>query len=152
MRESIGGGLLFNLVITFVIIMIGVFVASLAYSKAYKAKNKIIDILEDYGAETDTPPIAEINNVLGDLGYNENNGRTCSPTKGGTIYPINVSEKAYDYCIEKIKTKSGYYYRVSTYMHLDIPIVGRIFSTAITGETKNIYSTYVNIYGEEKNK
>ena len=42
MKDAIGGGLLFNLVIVFVVTMIVLFISSLSYSKAYKVKNRIV--------------------------------------------------------------------------------------------------------------
>ena len=135
---------MFNIVITFVVIMLGVFIASLAYSKAYKVKNKIIDILEENGTMDVEDSIDEIDGVLIELGYNENRDRECTAQKGGEIY----NSDGLDYCIEKIETtgnKSGnFYYRVTTYMHLDIPLVGELLSPPITGESKVIYSTYYN--------
>lgn len=49
MKESISNALLFNLVITFVIVLLGFFIGSLSYSKAAKVKTKIIEEIEKNG-------------------------------------------------------------------------------------------------------
>lgn len=141
-----GSSLLFSLMITFVIIMLGVFVSSLAYSKAYKVKNKIIDILEENGTNDVNETVTnEINTVLAELGYNENRDRDCEITVPGSEL---IPTEGFDYCIEKITTsgnKSGnFYYKVTTYMHFDIPIIGEFIAPPVTGESKIIYDTYYN--------
>ncbi len=49
MNQAISNALLFNIVIVFVIVLIGFFVGSLSYSKASKVKNRIIEEIEKYG-------------------------------------------------------------------------------------------------------
>ena len=44
MREAIGGGLLLNIVIIIIGVISAFLIGSVAYSKAYKAKNRIISV------------------------------------------------------------------------------------------------------------
>ena len=53
MNQAISNALLFNIVIVFVIVLIGFFVGSLSYSKASKVKNRIIEEIEKYGESAD---------------------------------------------------------------------------------------------------
>jgi len=48
MRESIGGSLLLNIVIIFAGLVIIFFAGILSYSKAYRVKNRTIELLEKY--------------------------------------------------------------------------------------------------------
>ena len=49
MRESLGGSMLLNLVVIFTGLIIIFFVGILSYSKAYRVKNRIVEIIEKYG-------------------------------------------------------------------------------------------------------
>lgn len=46
MKEAIGTSYVFTLVMTFVGILIAMFVGSIAYTKGFKVRNKIIDIID----------------------------------------------------------------------------------------------------------
>ena len=46
MNQSISNAMLFNLVITFVVVLLAFFIGSLSYSKAAKVKNKIVEEIE----------------------------------------------------------------------------------------------------------
>ena len=52
MKEAIANAGVFNIVIIFVIILLAFFVGSLGYSKAFKAKNKIVEEIEKDQAYT----------------------------------------------------------------------------------------------------
>ncbi len=169
MNEAIGNSLLFNIVIVFVILLIAFFIGSLDYSKAYKVKNKIIEEIEKEGeaAETveetanayNTNTINEINDWL--KGGGSRNGKTFNAT--GVGYPLNTNggrntssfckdsegtlltrTNEYEYCVYLMedcvnKDKCYYYYRVTTFMYLDIPVVsefaGNLLRIPVTGET-----------------
>ena len=49
MREAIGTSYVVNFIITFFILFILVFLATLSYTNAFKVKNKIVVIIEEYG-------------------------------------------------------------------------------------------------------
>ena len=63
MRESLGGGFLLNIVIIFAGVVIMLFIGILSYSKAYGVKNRIIEIIEKYGAYNDAV-VKELNSDL----------------------------------------------------------------------------------------
>ena len=139
MREAIGSSLLFNLIIVIVIVMIAFLVGSLSYSKAFKVKNRIINIIEKYEGynQTDSKMINEINSELKNMGYRINKNKKC---KSGDISGSN----SYEFCIYKKQTKTGSYYKVVTYMYFDIPIIGSLLHFPVSGETKIFYDTYIN--------
>ena len=91
MREAIGSSLLFNLIIVIVIVMIAFLVGSLSYSKAFKVKNRIINIIEKYEGynQTDSKLINEINSELKNMGYRINKNKKC---KSGDISGSNSYE------------------------------------------------------------
>lgn len=153
MKESIGNALLFYIIITFVIVLIAFFVGSLSYSKAFKVKNRIIETIEkEEGFTTDAK--GEIDDWLkgGDegkagIGYRVNtnggnaNSSNCGAVDGGTL--LNAASN-YQYCVYELtscnknadKSRCGTYYRVTTYMFFDVPVIGDLIKIPVSGETK----------------
>lgn len=135
MRESIGSTLLFSLIITIIIVMIGFLVGSLSYSKAFKVKNRIIDIIEKNDGWNSAAE-EEIKNKLSSTGYRLNADRKC---------PAGYEKKTdYDICIATKSTDRGTYYKVETYMHFDIPLIGEMLEFPVNGETKVLQNLYIN--------
>jgi len=54
MRDAVGGSLLLNIVVIFTSIVILFFAGIMAYSKAYKIKNRIIEVIEKNETYDDT--------------------------------------------------------------------------------------------------
>lgn len=147
MREAIGTTYVLNFIIVFFVIFIAFFVGSMVYTKAFKVKNKIIDIIEYYDGDVvdgsnslKSVPLTDINNKLGSIGYRiaNNNQNNCNNNrftdKGGQI--VNKGNSNYRYCIYKFKENRGTYYGVVTYMYFEIPIIGAKLELPIYGETR----------------
>ena len=87
MNQAVGNTAIVNVVVVFVIIISGLFVGSLSYSKAYKVKNIIINAIEEHeGFDEETK--AEIEETLTEMGYriNRNGQQKCpNPTVDGTV-------------------------------------------------------------------
>ena len=157
MNESVGSALLFNLVLVFVIILSGLFIGSLAYTKAFKVKNRIIEEIEKQGEHSNTPETAYrdaeeeivswLNGIDGQgIGYRKNFGKynyICNNYDYGELQNINGD---YSYCVYQINTcvdstgkdlqrsKCGIYYHVIAFMYFDFPLVEE-FPIAVHGET-----------------
>ena len=157
MKGAIGNAFILNMVITFIIIFFSLLIGSMAYSKAYKVKNYLIneiDVFEKAGkmpknssktAEWDK----EVNVFLNKIGYglSVNNENTCTPKKknGDPIPKITNGAGRYDYCIYIKYEEYGnnnniiddrYHYIVETYMKLDLPVIGKLLRLPVRGETK----------------
>ena len=94
MRGAIGNAMVMNIVITFIILTTAFLVSSISYSKAFKVKTKIIDIIEKYDGDfnktsnKESVITNEINQFLGQTGY-----RTTSATaKGDCSKYVNSSK------------------------------------------------------------
>lgn len=134
MKESIANAYILNIVIVFVVIFIFFFASSLTYSKAFKVKNRIIDIIEKY-EDYNSNAIAEISESLGEMGYRVNvSGRDCPIRNGKTA--ITAATSNYRYCVYEYTTSKGTYYGVSAYMYFDFPIIGESLELPVYGETK----------------
>lgn len=152
MKGAIGNAMILNIVITFMIIFFSLLIGSMAYSKAYKTKNYLINMIDKYESEKtyegeitfDDEWDNEVNEYLGKIGYIIS--KNACPKKEG--YMIRRQHKSgYDYCIYikyQIKpedknniVRSRYNYMALVYMKFDLPVVGNFIKIPITGETKS---------------
>lgn len=139
MRESIANSYVFNIIIVFVGIIIAILIGSLSYSKAFKVKTKIVNIIENYKGYNNQEVRQEIDNYLKSTGYTvtrTNNRGTCPDVNG--VKAINTI-KNYDYCIYRFNTVKGPYYRITVFISFDIPIISSYLRIPMSGETRVIY-------------
>lgn len=159
MRESIGGTWLTGIVITFLALFAGFLAYSISYTKAFRVKDNIIQIieqnegfttaantkqhmLEDVTNASEEALIlngsaeAEIFNFIQNIGYNYATNISCD---NGDIFGTSK----YGYCLEKHCTNSAnvdkVYYKVTTYISLQIPVVNVTVQIPIAGETTTLY-------------
>lgn len=144
MKEAIGNAAIFGIVIVFVGVFIGLFATSSSYTKAFKVKNKIIDIIENHDGDIEASlglnmdVENEINSKLNEIGYRISNNQTCE-TDGrfSDASPINKrGTSTYRYCLYKFTTDRGNYYGVVSYIYFEIPIIGVKLEFPVYGETK----------------
>ena len=150
MKEAFGNTFIVNIVIIFIFVFIMFFVSSISYTKAFKVKNRIIDILErnekvvngDQGNNEIASPIllgtieSEIDSNLKEIGYHISNKQDCA-TRGGEVVTKSASSN-YRYCITRHVTSRGAYYGVTTYVYFEIPITGVTLEFPVFGETKTM--------------
>ena len=159
MKGAIGNAFILNMVITFILIFYLLLIGSMAYSKAYKTKNYLLNQIEQFEANGKTATRnnidewdKEVNQYLGKMGYPINTdssaigGVTYCPDRGNyTIGAsgIDSSYGRYDYCIyvninyvDNTTIDYRYNYLVLVYMKFDLPVIGQFIKVPITGETK----------------
>jgi len=134
MKDAVGGSLLLNLVVFFTSIVILFFVGILAYSKAYKIKNRIIEVIERHGEYNDSV-VLELSEDLKTAGYIVSN----STEKCG-IENLNTTE--YLYCVYVDDIDSGKVYKITTYTRFEFPLIGDILMIPVKGETKVLGKVY----------
>ena len=136
MKEAIGSSMILNLIIIFAAVLIGLYVGSIAYTKGFKVRNRIIDIIErreEFSLEAEE----EIDSNLRDIGYRIVD-RECPVRNGVSAIDIN---SPYRYCIYEYETSKGPYYGVTVFIHFDIPLIGNFFELPLYGETKIIFES-----------
>jgi hypothetical protein len=133
MRNAIGNALLFYIVITVVGLLIVFLSVSLTYSKAFRVKNNIVNIIERDGYDED-----QINALLKDIGYRvvKNPSTVCVDRRGDGNILARSSLGTYRYCVIEYTTSRGKFYGVTTYMYFDIPLIESYLEFPIYGETK----------------
>ena len=151
MRSAIGNSMLLNIVIIIVSAVIIIFVSVLSYSKAYRVKNRIIEIIEknetfeklDESGNNLTE--SEINQFLHDSGYKTGKYNKCTEVfKNKDMEGINIVHNGdYNYCVgERTTTDGATYYVVVTFVEFNFPIVGGIGQIPVSGETKILKRDY----------
>ena len=134
MRDAVGGSILLNIVIIFLSLVIVFFAGIMAYSKAYKVKNRIIEIIErEKGYNT-----AAIRSIESDLrlyGYRNSTSRRCDSG--------NLNTSTFFYCVyERGNVLRGTTYEVVTYVQFDFPIIGDWLVFPVKGQTKVLNKSY----------
>ena len=132
MREAIGGALLIKLVMFFIAIYVAFLGIAINYAITFRVKNQVINLIESHEGYSNAE--ASINNYISNVGYY----RT---TVGNTSLVVNNSTNCINgYCVEQINTSRGNYFRVTTFVRFDFPIVGNIVTFPVTGESRIIWN------------
>lgn len=155
MRESIGGTWLLGFVVLFIVLFSAYLAYSINYTKAFKTKNFIINTIEenegfsecdgcnfeqfqdsDYAEHHDTE--SKIYYYLKNIGY-------ATQTIDKSKCSDEDDYKEGGYCVRTISTSSGgIYYKVTTFINIEIPLIWQTFTIPIKGETKVIYNANNN--------
>lgn len=138
MREALGNTFLYNVIIVFIFVALLVLVGSLGYSKGFKAKNRIISIIEDNKGYDETAMI-RIDQALKDNGYRLKSvfRHNSCPTRNG-VDALTESNN-YMYCVYPNTTPRGMYYTVVIYIRFEVPIISGLLEFPVSGDTKTIY-------------
>ena len=163
MREAIGSSLLLNIVIVIIGIISAFLISSIAYSKAFKAKSRIISVIEEYGDNCNFNDYTnecknKIESVLSDMGYSSNISYDCHDLDDHEHLVYDGSD-GHRYCVNrytlcdyssvtngcKDDSNVSYYYKVYTFMHFDIPLIGQFLEFKVSGETKLFNEKFINI-------
>ncbi len=167
MRDAIGGTVNIFLIAVFMVVVSGYMAFNISYVKAFKVKNKIIDLVEQY--EGDCRPqdasntcTQKIRNYMVQIGYSSviNADKLCAIQKdeNGVLLHDCKCSKEDGYCITKktvqaAKTNSNSYtpgddmaerayYTIATQVNIDIPIIRNVLPNlrvfTVTGDSKVI--------------
>lgn len=150
MREAFGGSWLLGFVVLFIVLFSAYLAVSVNYTKAFKAKNKIINIIEqNEGFTTTKCKTNKADDCLKNSKSTEDKIYAYLKESGFLINDLNdkVCPKDYNliknggYCVQSICTSQGSYYRVITFIKIELPIVWQTFTVPIKGETKVLFYT-----------
>lgn len=143
MRESIGSTFLYNIIFLFIIIVFGLITATLNYYKAFKVNTRILQAIQKNSGYNRASK-ADIDRVLSGIGYTSGGSQQSCPSRDG-VSPVSsnkagAGDSIYLYCVyyypdENGEKESGmrtqdnrplyYSYGVTTYIFVDLPIVGQ---------------------------
>lgn len=136
MKASLGGGFLLNIVVVIVSIVMLLFVGVLAYSKAYRIKNRVIETIENNNEYNKTAKDI-LNEDLKTAGY------TFVGINNERCEAGNLNDSGYNYCVYgPFPSENGEYYSVVTYMRFEFPVIGTSINIPIKGQTKILNKKY----------
>ena len=140
MKEATGQAGLMNIMLFIIGIIIMILAGSIAYSKAFRVKNRIIDIIEKYGEFSATAQ-SEIELTLTNIGYRSVSVNTSASHCPKVTGFVNQLGSQHLYCVYKSeKNSSGtYFYKVVAFMYFDLPVIGNFIEIPVSGETKIFY-------------
>lgn len=161
MKEAIGGGWLFTIVIVFIALFACFISVSTNYSRAYKVKDEVIAAIEkNHGVNNNT--LKQINEYMKNIGYRSS--MQCPDGSDWRGFNVTADDKGYydsashNYCIKRNDVVKKYrnskgqcvtdgpighpeaaYYTAMVFFRLDMPVINDVFSIRLTGETSTIY-------------
>lgn len=143
MRDAMGGSVALVIIVVFIVIALGYMAFNVNYTKAFRMKNKIISVYEDYDGECLSDCRRAIKEYSKTIGYSTGNNMGC---------PSGYKNSDNIYCYKKMEnlntigdsniiddSKKRSYYRIITKINVEIPIINNILDLRIfyiTGDTK----------------
>ena len=142
MRESFGGAFMIKLVLIFIVVYISFMAVAINYAKAFRVKNGVINILEQYkyngSKNKEDPVIKKVDDYLKNVPYNH--GANDKEEKHCNSQGDNHVFTKYGVCLVKVSSDaSPRYFKVITYISIDFPFFNISMTIPISGETKSIY-------------
>lgn len=144
MRDAMGGTVVLVIIVIFIVFALGYMAFNVNYTKAFRMKNKIISVYEDFDGKCESNCESVIKNYAKTLGYSAGNNMTC---------PTGYNGSSNIYCYQKVEASSGLsgdgvvndtrkksYYRIITKINVEVPIINNILDFKIfyiTGDTKS---------------
>lgn len=139
MKEGMGGTFMIYVLLVFLAVYITFLAVAFNYARAFRVKNKVIDIIEqnegmDFVDNSDSSTLGQIESYLGQVSYVVAGiDRNDCPL---TEYEYINDERGY--CIDEVTGTNGKYYRVKTFIKLEIPFLDLGFTIPVKGETRKI--------------
>ena len=148
MRDAIGQVFVLQIIFVFVLLINGYMAYSVNYTRAFRVKNQIVNILEQYEGPYNDEGIDKINQYIDRMAYDVNNqqmldfeskneGAECPGYKGWCYltHDVNINDADGE--------RKGTYYTVVTFVNIDIPVINNIIGLGnflqVVGETRTIY-------------
>lgn len=148
MRDAIGQVFALQVILIFVLLINGYMAYSVNYTRAFRVKNQIVNIIEQYEGPYNDEAVDKINNYIEKMSYDVDNQQmlrfqadnpdaVCPNYTGWCYISHEVSQTGAD------EDRNGTYYSVVTFVNIDIPVVKNILGMGsflqVVGETKTIY-------------
>lgn len=161
MKTAMGGIFTMQSIIIFLVLASGLLAFSVSYTKAFKVKNDIRRVVEEFEGLTESASV-KIDKVADKYSYNLSTPNTyvelCQKMEGYKAYRSTTTNgNEVVFCIKceladiagtkenNLKYK-GSYYTIVTFVSIDIPIINKVFPKAanflkVKGQTALIYSS-----------
>ena len=135
MRQSYGIAFITTLIIILTFLFSGYIAVSIKYSKAFKAKNEVISIIEKFnGINSRSEEI--IDNYLKSIGHDS----VGACPDGWEGHGLQRGSKR-GYCVKRnlsVRNTENYYYSVKLFFQFGLPIIDDIATFDVEGETVDL--------------
>ena len=141
MRDAFGGAFMLKLFLFFVIIYMCIMAGAISYTKAFRVKNSIINIIEQNSFSGSSDDIKKIEEYLIKINYNYSETQVGNYCKN-MLDPEDGNDKLIfvnGACIVPHLSNSDVYYEVATFVHIELPFFGININVPVHGESKIIY-------------
>jgi hypothetical protein len=160
MRESIGGTMLFIIVISFILLFTGIMSLTINHSKAFAVKDDIVQFINNNEGDIFNGGEDQLGSDILDIIEHDSywTSGTCEENFQGYNREGTFDEKA-SICLKKTDASQstyldqsaiagkykqedaqrGCYYEVQVFYKLDIPVMNQIFNFKVKGQSKIIY-------------
>lgn len=139
MKDSMGSVVLINIFIIFIVIYISLMSSIINYTKVFRVKNRIIEIIERYGGYTRNAE-EEIEELFKDADMGYLGEYPCTEVNEITTENVTIKDKLFKCEIQKFGDNKivGSYYKVAVYVEFDIPLRKESIIIPLSGETKTV--------------
>lgn len=148
MKEAFGGVGLFMIVIVFLTIFSSYLALSINYSRAFKVRDEVINIIERnkglYNSlGEDTGAISEIQEYMASVGHRAK-GKCDDEYEGYNLSSSGTTSNNVVFCIQTVNSSTyqdvttSKYYKIQIFFNLDVPIFGEYFGSSLRGTTRRI--------------
>lgn len=150
MRDAVGGAFMIKLLLVFLAVYTIFIAIAINYAKAFRVKNKILDIIEqnegmNFIDTSDGSVRDQIDTYMNNISYNVINGYSDIKAKvEDKCSGYGFIDTDRGYCIHEVtnsdvSTAGASYYQVRTFVTISIPLVRNLsFTIPISGETRKI--------------
>ena len=135
MREAFCGAFMIKLVLALIVIYISLMSVAIIYARAFRVKNQVINYIEQYQymGEANSEAEEKIEKYLLEVGYPTNLegvAEDCEQQNGELMSGVCI--------IANESGNNSRYYKVITYIHIDLRLFDLNLIIPVSGETKVI--------------
>ena len=148
MRDAFGGIVNIALIVFFIVVAFSYIAFNINYTKAFRMKDKIIAIYNQYNGVCNDRCKQEIRDYAAAIGYKPSGRLECNASGGENpgendmnLFCIReISGTDVNPSLGELDDLGAYHYEIRTIINIDVPIIRNIFmyeSFQIKGYTKN---------------
>lgn len=144
MRDSMGGIVTLAIIVFFIVLASGYMAFNVNYTKAFRMKNKIISVFEEYDGSCIGECQGKIKEYAKSIGYSVRN-LNCE-NFASDVQSVQTDSFENLFCYQKVNTitttdgeKKYFYYKIITKVNIDLPVINNLLNLRafyLSGDTK----------------
>jgi len=149
MRDAMGGSVVIVIIVLFIVFSLGYLAFNVNYTKAFRMKDKIISLYDDYDGKCTSKCQSAIKAYAREIGYATGNDLHCPTSTSVNAHPFENKDGLYCAQVNEIVSKDEItvagdaktkkYYTIVTKINLQIPVISNIIDFRffyISGDTR----------------